>query len=68
MWLSHKQLNVLGWHEPQQVVLKRIVVWVPVTWRTVPIGWEQEEWDAEETECVLDPNLEPPKLFHNKCK
>lgn len=64
MWLRNMKTDVLGWHEPQGASMQIVVVWIPVTWRTVPISWEQDLWDVDDTEAI-DPQPPNPKLFHN---
>lgn len=56
MWLFHLVTGEVAWHQPQNVQMEKILVFVPKNERT----FYTRVWRTEETQCVQDSPMKAP--------
>jgi hypothetical protein len=59
MWLFHLVSGEVAWHEPQNMQMQKLLVFVPKNDRT----YYTKFWFSHETQCVQDCPMKAPLTF-----
>jgi hypothetical protein len=59
MWLFHVESGEVAWHQPQNVEMKKLMVFIPKNEHTFYVKF----WDQADTKCVMDSVSKPDLKF-----